>query len=41
MFKSTAQQIYNMLPNLKIIHAEWIYKSIQNGKLIDLSEYIV
>ncbi|CAD8050057.1 unnamed protein product [Paramecium sonneborni] len=41
MFKTTAQAILNSNPNIKIIHAEWLYKSIQQGCLIDLNEYII
>ncbi|CAD8051221.1 unnamed protein product [Paramecium sonneborni] len=41
MFKTTAQTILNSNPNIKIIHAEWLYKSIQQGCLIDLNEYII
>ncbi|CAD8054040.1 unnamed protein product [Paramecium primaurelia] len=41
MLKTTAQTIINSNPNIKIIHAEWLYKSIQQGCLIDLNEYII
>ncbi|CAD8134435.1 unnamed protein product [Paramecium octaurelia] len=41
MLKSTAQTILNSNPNIKIIHAEWLYKSIQQGSLTDLNEYII